>query len=124
MIESILTPEKMRKGIEEDNGKEKKRLENMALIYMEGVSITKEINGAKEKIIKGSGIQFQVTADKIRDRCVIDENEQFLPVFSEDVEGVLEVMIEIIRAAGHNVSQKDGGNGVRILEICPPTTDE
>ncbi len=115
MIKSILTPKEMQEKIKEDDGKEKKRWEEIALSYMEKMRTPQKINSAKVEILEGTGMQLHISADDIQNKCALGKS--LLP---EDLTGVLDAMVEIIGGAGHNVSHKNGGNGVKILEICPP----
>ena len=117
MIKSIPTPEEMREGIKDDNGREKEHWEKMALIYMEKASIPQQISAAKVIIMKGPGIQIEITSQHIETLCSINHDE-LLP---DNLEEIVETIVSTINASGHNASQKMGGAGnVRILEICPP----
>ena len=119
MIKSILTPEKMREGIKEDNGKEKDRLENIALTFMEKAKIPQKINAAKEKIMNKKGMQLKITTDSVRELCPAVTS--VIP--PDDLEEIAKVIVETINTTGHNASQKMGGAGSeRILSICPPKT--
>ena len=117
MIKSISTPERMREEIKEDNGKEKNRLENIALTYMEKAEIPRQMKLVKEKIISGKGMQLKITTAKVQELCPTGTN--IIP--PDDLEEIAKVIVEIINTTGHNASQKMGGAGSeRILEICPP----
>ena len=120
MIGKIFTPQKMKEEIEEDNGKEGEYWESTALTYMEKAGIPLIINTAKAKIREGSGIQIKITSQDIESICSMNPGR----LFPEELEKIMEKIVFIINTTGHNVSQKDGGSGVKILEICPPEIDK